>query len=175
MASIIALTTKPQFGIELFPLADELYCEPVVRLFRGTNTNSKDLLDENTIIKPLEIVEWIRHHLINHPDKYLSATFYRFELQDCTDTTPVSLHIGILAESNEHRKSVIKECHNHSIETRVWSHGNLGKHNFWTSRYGEFDGEVSNKIYERGFIVPTHPLINLEDVDFISEVCNGAE
>ena len=41
--------------------------------------------------------------------------------------------------------------------------------------YGEFDGEVSNKIYERGFIVPTHPLINLEDVDFISEVCNGAE
>jgi CDP-6-deoxy-D-xylo-4-hexulose-3-dehydrase len=107
--------------------------------------------------------------------RYLDKLNYRFELQDCTDTTPVSLHIGILAESNEHRKSVIKECHNHSIETRVWSHGNLGKHNFWTSRYGEFDGEVSNKIYERGFIVPTHPLINLEDVDFISEVCNGAE
>jgi hypothetical protein len=87
MASIIALTTKPQFGIELFPLADELYCEPVVRLFRGTNTNSKDLLDENTIIKPLEIVEWIRHHLINHQDKYLSATFYGFELQDIVNRT----------------------------------------------------------------------------------------
>ena len=87
MASIITLTTKPQFGIEFFPIADELYCEPVVRLFRGTNTNSKDLLDENTIIKPLEIVEWIKHHLINHPDKYLPANFYRFELQEIVNKT----------------------------------------------------------------------------------------
>ena len=82
-------------------------------------------------------------------------------------------HIGIVAESNEHRKRVIEECHNNSIETRVWSHGNLGKHKFWTNRYGEFNGEVANKIYERGFIVPTHPFLNVEDIDFISEVCNG--
>ena len=96
----------------------------------------------------------------------------KFELQNCENTTPVSLHIGILAESNEHRKSVIEECNKNSIETRVWSHGNLGKHKFWTSRYGEFNGEVANKIYERGFIVPTHPSIDLEDIDFISGVCN---
>ncbi len=105
--------------------------------------------------------------------RYIEKLNYRFELQDCTNTIPVSLHIGILAESNEHRKKVIQECNENSIETRVWSHGNLGKHNFWTSRYGEFEGKIANKIYERGFIIPTHPLINLEDVDFISEVCNG--
>ena len=40
-------------------------------------------------------------------------------------------------------------------------------------RYDEFNGEVANKIYERGFIVPTHPFLNVEDIDFISEVCNG--
>ena len=105
--------------------------------------------------------------------RYVEKLNNRFELQDCTDTIPVSLHIGILAESNKHRKEVINECNNNSIETRVWSHGNLGKHKFWTNRYGEFNGEVANKIYERGFIVPTHPFLNVEDIDFISEVCNG--
>ncbi len=104
--------------------------------------------------------------------RYTQMLNDRFELQNCENTTPVSLHIGILAESNEHRKSVIEECNKNSIETRVWSHGNLGKHKFWTSRYGEFNGEVANKIYERGFIVPTHPSIDLEDIDFISGVCN---
>ena len=53
-------------------------------------------------------------------------------------------------------------------------HKNLGKHKFWIDRYGEFNGKVSDKIYERGFIVPTHPSIDLEDIDYISEVCNGA-
>ena len=38
--------------------------------------------------------------------------------------------------------------------------------------YGEFNGEVASKIYERGFIVPTHPFLNMEDIDFISGVCN---
>ena len=104
--------------------------------------------------------------------RYVEKLNDRFELQDCENTTPVSLHIGILAESNKHRKEVIEECNKNSIETRVWSHGNLGKHKFWTSRYGEFYGEVANKIYERGFIVPTHPSIDLEDIDFISGVCN---
>ena len=44
---------------------------------------------------------------------------------------------------------------------------------FWIDRYGEFNGKVSDKIYERGFIVPTHPSIDLEDIDYISEVCNA--
>ena len=36
--------------------------------------------------------------------RYVEKLNDRFELQDCENTTPVSLHIGILAESNEHRK-----------------------------------------------------------------------
>ena len=39
-------------------------------------------------------------------------------------------------------------------------------------RYGEFSGEVSDKIYNRGFIVPTHPLLQNDDIDFISGVIN---
>ena len=104
--------------------------------------------------------------------RYTQMLSNRFEWQDWKRSTPVSLHIGILAESNQHRKKVIENCHKHGIETRIWSHGNLGKHKFWTSRYGEFNGKVSNKIYERGFIVPTQPSIDLEDIDYMCGVCN---
>ena len=76
-----------------------------------------------------------------------------------------------LLQSQGHQVVLIG-LNNNSIETRVWSHGNLGKHKFWTNRYGEFNGEVASKIYERGFIVPTHPFLNMEDIDFISGVCN---
>ena len=137
----------------------------------GFNVRSTDL-QAYIGLRQLEKAEHIFSKRNENHIRYTQMLNDRFELQDCTDTTPVSLHIGILAESNEHRKSVIEECNKNSIETRVWSHGNLGKHKFWTSRYGEFNGEVANKIYERGFIVPTHPSIDLEDIDFISGVCN---
>tara|TARA_Y100000592_G_scaffold52548_1_gene82968 strand:- start:9874 stop:11022 length:1149 start_codon:yes stop_codon:yes gene_type:complete len=102
--------------------------------------------------------------------RYTEKLNERFEWQDWNNSTPVSLHIGILAESNQHRRNIIKNCHENGIETRIWSHGNLGKHKFWTSRYGEFNGKISNKIYERGFIVPTHPELTQKDINFITEV-----
>jgi len=138
----------------------------------GFNVRSTDL-QAYIGLRQLEKAEHIFSKRNENHMRYVEKLNDKFELQDCTDTTTVSLHIGILAESNKHRKEVINECNNNSIETRVWSHGNLGKHKFWTNRYGEFNGEVANKIYERGFIVPTHPFLNVEDVDFISGVCNG--
>ena len=115
--------------------------------------------------------------LIRHGNPHLPKEGFdrdKWQWDDATRMNEQEKRITqLIAESNEHRKRVIEECHNNSIETRVWSHGNLGKHKFWTNRYDEFNGEVANKIYERGFIVPTHPFLNVEDIDFISEVCNG--
>ena len=42
--------------------------------------------------------------------RYVKNINNKFEVQDCSDVTPVSLHIGILAQSNEHRKKVIENC-----------------------------------------------------------------
>tara|TARA_Y100000031_G_C8194759_1_gene373135 strand:+ start:203 stop:1375 length:1173 start_codon:yes stop_codon:yes gene_type:complete len=137
----------------------------------GFNVRSTDL-QAYIGLRQLEKAERIFSKRNENHMRYVEKLNDRFELQDCENTTPVSLHIGILAESNKHRKEVIEECNKNSIETRVWSHGNLGKHKFWTSRYGEFSGEVANKIYERGFIVPTHPFLELKNIDFISEICN---
>ena len=84
----------------------------------------------------------------------------------------MSLHIGILAKDSLTRDKVLGLCRGKRIETRVWSHGNLGRHPFWKENYGIFDGEWSNEIYNRGFILPTYPELNSDDIDYIASICN---
>jgi dTDP-4-amino-4,6-dideoxygalactose transaminase len=40
------------------------------------------------------------------------------------------------------------------------------------NRFGEFHGEVADKIHSRGFFLPNYPELETEDINFISEVCN---
>ena len=37
---------------------------------------------------------------------------------------------------------------------------------------GVFNGEWSNEIYNRGFILPTYPELNSDDIDYIASICN---
>lgn len=110
-----------------------------------------------------------KNHMI-----YVNSMSNNFSFQKINDCWPVSLHIGIMAASNKHRKNIIENLNKNGIENRVWSHGNLGRHNFWSSRYGKFDGPVSNSIYERCFILPTYPELNEIDIKHIIEVCEEA-
>ena len=105
--------------------------------------------------------------------RYVEKMNEKFTFQKWNDSWPVSLHIGILAKNSDHREEVLKACESNGIETRVWSHGNLGRHPFWVENYGKFDGQWANQIYERGFILPTFPELNLDDIDYISEICNN--
>ena len=109
-----------------------------------------------------------RNHIL-----YNELMSKEFELQDYGKTWPVSLHIGILAKDGITREKIVKKCDENSIETRVWSHGNLGRHYFWYKKYGIFKGKWSDEIYKRGFIVPTFPDLTKNDIDFISSVCNS--
>ena len=110
---------------------------------------------------------------INHMH-YVKNLNSNFTLQSVENCWPVSLHIGVLAKSNNHRKKVIKNLEKHKIENRVWSHGNLGKHNFWIENYSEFHGIIANEIYHRGFILPTYPELKKKDLDFIINICNSS-
>ncbi len=110
---------------------------------------------------------------INHM-YYVKNLNSNFTLQSVENCWPVSLHIGVLAKSNNHRKKVIKNLEKHKIENRVWSHGNLGKHNFWIENYSEFHGIIANEIYHRGFILPTYPELKKKDLDFIINICNSS-
>ena len=87
---------------------------------------------------------------------YVNNMSDKFSFQKIKDCWPVSLHIGIMASSQKHRKNIIDALNKNGIENRVWSRGNLGRHHFWSSKYGKFEGKVSNEIYEKCFILPTY-------------------
>jgi len=120
-------------------------------------------------IKKADEVMQLRNR--NH-ERYVQNMQDKFVFQKWNDSWPVSLHIGILAQDSNHRKSVLEKCEANGIETRVWSHGNLGRHPFWKDHYGAFENVFADQIYERGFILPTYPELSLEDIDFISNICN---
>lgn len=105
---------------------------------------------------------------------YLNNMSNKFSFQKINDCWPVSLHIGIMASSHKHRKNVIQALDNNGIENRVWSHGNLGRHNFWSSRYGKFEGKISNDIYKKCFILPTYPELKETEIKEIISVCEEA-
>ena len=95
------------------------------------------------------------------------------EFQDWQDHNPVSISFGALARNTEHRKEIVNRLVENGIETRIFSAGNLGRHPFWTERYGEFVDEMSDKIHSCGFFVPNYPEMSEDDIEFICSVIRG--
>ena len=142
-------------------------------IYSGFNLRSTDLqayLGLRQIDKANEVFrERNKNHML-----YVNNMSNKFSFQKIKDCWPVSLHIGIMASSQNHRKNIIEALNKKGIENRVWSHGNLGRHNFWYSKYGKFDGKISNNIYERCFILPTYPELKESEIRDIIRVCEEA-
>ena len=142
-------------------------------IYSGFNLRSTDLqayLGLRQIDKANEVFEGRNK---NHK-LYVNNMSDKFSFQKINDCWPVSLHIGIMASSQNHRKNIIEALNKNGIENRVWSHGNLGRHNFWSSKYGKFEGKISNDIYERCFILPTYPELKEVEIRDIIKVCEEA-
>ena len=105
---------------------------------------------------------------------------YAENLKDCVsfqkwdNNYPVSISFSALSKSKGHRKRIINNLVNNGIETRIFSAGNLGRHPFWTNKYGIFVDEMSDRIYQTGFFVPNYPELKQEEVDLISEVVKNS-
>tara|TARA_R100001377_G_C3188039_1_gene109384 strand:- start:77 stop:1240 length:1164 start_codon:yes stop_codon:yes gene_type:complete len=105
---------------------------------------------------------------------------YAENLKDCVsfqkwdNNYPVSISFSALSKSKDHRKRIINNLVNNGIETRIFSAGNLGRHPFWTNKYGIFVDEMSDRIYQTGFFVPNYPELKPEEVDLISEVIKNS-
>ena len=142
-------------------------------IYSGFNLRSTDLqayLGLRQIDKANEVFEGRnKNHML-----YVNNMSDKFSFQKINDCWPVSLHIGIMASSQNHRKNIIDALNKNGIENRVWSHGNLGRHNFWSSKYGKFEGKISNDIYERCFILPTYPELKESEIRDIIRVCEEA-
>ena len=146
--------------------------EPFTFLVPGFNLRSTDLQSYLGLMQ-VEKADWISEMRTENHIEYAKQLDGHFEFQDWGDDNPCSISFGALAESKEHRKEVVNRLVENGIETRIFSAGNLGLHPFWVNRFGEFHGEVADKIHSRGFFLPNYPELEIKDIDFISGVCNG--
>tara|TARA_R100001082_G_C4349766_1_gene154028 strand:- start:260 stop:1417 length:1158 start_codon:yes stop_codon:yes gene_type:complete len=96
-----------------------------------------------------------------------------FGFQDWGDNIPVSISFGALARDTEHRKQIVTRLVNAGVETRIFSAGNLGRHPFWTEKYGVFEDEMSDQIHSCGFFLPNYPELTYEDIDTICQTVKG--
>lgn len=94
----------------------------------------------------------------------------KLDFQRWANDKPVSISFGLLAKSKEQRKKIVSELVKNGVETRIFSAGNLGRHPFWTERYGIFRHEMSDRIHNTGFFLPNYPELSLKDVDYISDI-----
>ncbi len=145
--------------------------EPFTFLVPGFNLRSTDLQSYLGLMQ-VEKADWISEMRTENHIEYAKQLDGHFEFQDWGNDNPCSISFGALAESKEHRKEVVNRLVENNIETRIFSAGNLGLHPFWVNRFGEFHGEVADKIHSRGFFLPNYPELETEDINFISEVCN---
>jgi len=148
--------------------------EPFTFLVPGFNLRSTDLQSYLGLMQ-VEKADWISEMRTENHIEYAKQLDGHFEFQDWGDDNPCSISFGALAESKEHRKEVVNRLVENGIETRIFSAGNLGLHPFWVNRFGEFHGEVADKIHSRGFFLPNYPELETEDINFISEVCKNVK
>jgi len=152
----------------------DIFHEPFTFLVPGFNLRSTDL-QAFIGIRQLDKSNWITQQRTKNHLEYAKQLFGHFEFQNWGNDNPCSISFGVLAESKEHRKDVVNRLVENGIETRIFSAGNLGLHPFWVNRYGEFHGEVADKIHSRGFFLPNYPELETEDINFISEVCKNVK
>ena len=95
-----------------------------------------------------------------------------FTIQKWEDPKAVisSISFGVVAESTEQRRAIVRALEENRIETRIFAAGNLGLHPFWFNRYEKASFPIADRIHHAGFFLPNHPLLQLEDVQFISQV-----
>lgn len=106
----------------------------------------------------------------NHA-RYMKHLGDRFCIQRCEPGCQIaSIHFGVVAQSVEQRRSIVKALVRNGIETRMFSAGNLGLHPFWSNRYGKASFPVADRIHRCGLFLPNHPSLKPECIDFIAGV-----
>jgi CDP-6-deoxy-D-xylo-4-hexulose-3-dehydrase len=148
----------------------DTFHEPFTFLVPGFNLRSTDLQSYLGLMQ-VEKANWISERRTQNHIEYGKRLKGHFDFQDWRNDNPCSISFGALARNEEHRKEVIGRLVDNGIETRIFSAGNLGLHPFWIERYGEFHGEIADKIHSRGFFLPNYPELTEEDISFISGVC----
>jgi CDP-6-deoxy-D-xylo-4-hexulose-3-dehydrase len=81
-----------------------------------------------------------------------------------------SISFGLLADSTEQRRRIVRALVTEGVETRIFSAGNLGLHPFWMNRYGKASFPVADRVHHCGFFLPNHASMNEQDVAHIARI-----
>ena len=150
----------------------DTFHEPFTFLIPGFNVRSTDL-QAFIGCRQVDKADWMAQRRYKNHVLYAENLKGYFDFQHWGNDKPSSISFAALAKNGEHRKQVVSKLVENEIETRIFSAGNIGIHPFWKERYGEFHGEVADKIHSCGFYLPNYPELTEEDINFISEVCKN--
>lgn len=152
-----------QYGIDDFH-------SPFVFYEPGFNVRSTDL-NAFLGIGQLEKLEWMTEQRRANHARYLERLAKNFYVQRPPSGSQVaSISVGLLADSPQQRRRIVKALTGCGIETRIFSAGNLGLHPFWVKRYGVASFPVADRVHHCGFFLPNHAALTVEDIDTISRV-----
>jgi CDP-4-dehydro-6-deoxyglucose reductase, E1 len=121
-------------------------------------------------IRQVEKAEWAASRRNENHLRYGKNLKDVFQFQDWGKEIPVSISFGALAESGSARREIVSRLVANGVETRLFSAGNLGRHPFWTEKYGVFKDVISDRIHDCGFFLPNYPELTLEEVDSICDL-----
>ena len=143
---------------------------PFVFYIPGFNLRGTDL-QAFIGIRQIDKMDWlIKRRGENHAHYKQILGNYLYIQKPPLDSIICSIHFGALAKSIEQRKKIVNALKENGVETRVFSAGNLGRHPFWSERYGEIRFPMADQIHDNGFFLPNHPSLKSEDIKFISKI-----
>ena len=146
--------------------------KPFTFFVPGLNLRSTDL-QAFLGLRQIDKADWVSDRRNENHLRYAENLRGEFSFQNWGTNKPVSISFGMLAESTQHRREIVTRLVDEGIETRIFAAGNLGRHPFWTERYGVFEDEMSDKIHSTGFFVPNYPELTFQEVDYICKVIKG--
>lgn len=152
----------------------------------GFNLRPIEMLGVSLQRKILELDDIAEKRYKNHKlyQKHLSdlADDGTLIFQDIQDNKVSSISFAILLGKDiDHvsvaRANVVEALEKNSIETRIYSAGNLGQSVFWKNFSGDkngFRGPIAERIHKNGMFLPNYISLTEEDIIFICNVIKGA-
>lgn len=160
--------TRHEELVEQYEIDD--FHSPFVFYEPGFNLRSTDL-NAFIGIEQVRKLDWMTGRRQANHDRYLQQLGARFYTQrPPRDSKVASISFGLLADSPEQRKRIVRALVAEGVETRIFSAGNLGLHPFWINRYGKASFPVADRVHHCGFFLPNHASMTEEDVLHISRV-----
>jgi CDP-6-deoxy-D-xylo-4-hexulose-3-dehydrase len=140
----------------------------------GFNLRPTEISARAGLIQLRKLNGVIRQRVANH-------RLYQERLKGVIDFAPgipgdvvSGISFCAVAKSSGERRRIVAALDKHGIDTRIFTAGNLGRHPFWTERFGVFAAPVADKLYRGGFFLPNNQSLKPADIEFICGVVRAA-